>query len=137
METPKLDLHLNQPSQNAAPRSIIIRNLPWTYFHLTLISTASLASTSNALTTDILTARTYLTSALQQFLGLTGTAIPIDFLKVQGTDVWIRVPREDGAVLANALSGWLGAEGMAWRIRGKTEWLGRLIAGDGRNLFDA
>lgn len=123
-------------SQDLAPQTITIRNLPWTYFHLTLISTTSLTSASNAPAVDILTARTYITSALQQFLGMTGTAIPIDFLKAKGRDIWIRVPREDGAVFANAINAWIGVEGMAWRIREKTEWLGRLIAGDGRNLFD-
>lgn len=86
---------------------------------------------------DVLTARSYFTSALQQFLGITGTAIPIDFLKVEGSDAWIRVPRDDGAVVVSAVSGWIGTDGFAWRIRGKSEWLGSLIAGDGRELFDA
>ncbi|KAL8927984.1 MAG: hypothetical protein Q9208_002059 [Pyrenodesmia sp. 3 TL-2023] len=82
----------------------------------------------------MLTARTYLTSALQQYRGLTGTAICIDFLKLDGQDVWIRVPREDGAVVVGAVSAWLGAQGVAWRVRGKGEWLGALAAGDGRDL---
>lgn len=94
-------------------------------------------SSSSAPTVDVLTARTYLTSALQQFLGMTGTAIPIDFLKVEGMDVWIRVPREDGAIVVSAVTGWIGSEGTAWRIRGKGEWLGGLVAGDGRDLFEA
>ncbi|KAI4177843.1 MAG: hypothetical protein LQ343_000307 [Gyalolechia ehrenbergii] len=85
---------------------------------------------------DILTARTYLTSALQQYLGLAGTAISIDFLKVQGRDIWVRVPREDGAAFVGAVSGWVGSGGVAWRIRGKSEWLGSLVAGDGRELFE-
>lgn len=86
---------------------------------------------------DILTARTHFTSALQQFLGLAGTAISIDFLKVQGKDVWVRVPRDDSAAFLAALSGWIGHDGVAWRIRGKSEWLGSLVAGDGRELFDS
>ncbi|KAL8843145.1 MAG: hypothetical protein Q9170_000275 [Blastenia crenularia] len=52
---------------------------------------------------DILTARTFLTAALQQYLGLAGTAIAIDFLKVEGSDVWVRVPREDGAAVVGAI----------------------------------
>ena len=84
---------------------------------------------------DILTARTYLSSALQQFLGLTGLAISIDFLKVEGKDVWIRVPREDGLAVSNAISTWVGSEGVSWRIKGKSDWLANLAAGDGQQLF--
>lgn len=94
-------------------------------------------STSSAPAIDMLTARTYLTSALRQFLGLTGTAISIDFLKLEARDVWIRVPREDGAAVVSAVSAWMGAEGVAWRIRGKSEWLGGLVAGNGMELFEA
>ncbi|KAI4281925.1 MAG: hypothetical protein L6R38_003348 [Xanthoria sp. 2 TBL-2021] len=113
-----------------------IRHLPWTYFHLSLISSEITSQATDA-EVDILTARTYLTSALQQFLGITGTAIPVDFLKVEGRNIWIRVPRDDSAVVVSALSGWIGREGVAWRIKGKSEWLGSLIAGDGSHLFEA
>ncbi|KAL8756574.1 MAG: hypothetical protein Q9199_002855 [Rusavskia elegans] len=113
-----------------------IRHLPWTYFHLSLIS-SEITSQSTDAEVDILTARTYLTSALQQFLGITGTAIPVDFLKVEGRNIWIRVPRDDSAVVVSALSGWIGRESVAWRIKGKSEWLGSLVAGDGSDLFEA
>ena len=117
--------------------TITIRHLPWTYLHLILISASEITATATDAEVDILTARTYLTSALQQFLGITGTAIPVDFLKVDGREVWIRVPRDDSAVVVSALSGWIGYEGVAWRIKGKSEWLGSLVAGDGRDLFEA
>ena len=120
-----------------APSTTIIRNLPWTYLHLTLISSSTIMSASSTPAIDALTARSYLTSALQRFLGLAGTAISIDFLKVDGRDIWIRVPREDGAAVVGAVNGWVGMEGVAWRIRGKSEWLGGLVAGDGRELFEA
>lgn len=113
-----------------------IRHLPWTYFHLSLISPEITSQCTDA-EVDILTARTYLTSALQQFLGITGTAIPVDFLKVEGRNIWIRVPRDDSAVIVSALSGWIGRESVAWRIKGKSEWLGSLVAGDGSDLFEA
>ena len=74
---------------------------------------------------DALTARTYLTSALAQFLGLTGRAIGIDILKAEGRDCWIRVAREDGVAVERALVAW-GAEGVAWRVRGVGAWLGGL-----------
>ncbi|KAL8739333.1 MAG: hypothetical protein Q9181_000064 [Wetmoreana brouardii] len=136
MDISKPDSPKSQSAEAPISQTITIRNLPWTYFHLILISTTTLMSTSSAPAIDILTARTYFTSALQQFLGMTGTAIPIDFLKVEGRDVWIRVPREDSAIVMSALSGWTGSEGVAWRTKGKSEWLGSLTAGDGRELFE-
>lgn len=102
---------------------------------------------------DALSARTYLSSALSQFLGLTGTAIPIDILKIEpgssssspstGSDksdcVWVRVPREDAAAVVAALSSWIGggASGtnVAWRVCAKGNYLGALVHGSGRDLF--
>lgn len=116
-------------------RSITIRNPPHIYLHLSLL--ASTLPSSNQPPVDTLTARTYLTSALSQFLGLTGTAIPIDFLKVEARDVWIRVPREDSAAVVGALSQWIGKDGgVSWRVKGKGEWLGAVAAGDGSQLFE-
>ena len=66
---------------------------------------------------------------------MTGTAIPIDILKVEGRDVWVRVPREDGRAVVEAGSGWVN-EAVTWRVKGKSEWLGGLVAGNGRDLFD-
>ncbi len=50
--------------------------------------------------------------------------------------MWVRIPREDGVAVVSAISGWVGAEGAAWRIRGKGDWLGAVVAGSGRNIFD-
>lgn len=109
-----------------------IRNPPFTYLYLTLVT----SSTSNALPIDILTARAYLTSAVSQFLGITGTAIPVDVLKVEGRDVWLRVPREDAAAVVGALSQWVAKDGgVSWRVNRKGEWLGIVAAGDGHELF--
>jgi ribonuclease P/MRP protein subunit POP8 len=119
----------------AVYRSITIRNPPHTYLHLTLLTTT--VPSSKQPPVDILTARTYLTSALSQFLGLTGTAIPVDFLKVEGRDVWIRTPREDSIAVVGALSQWIGKDwGVSWRVKAKGEWLGAVIAGDGQKLFE-
>lgn len=48
----------------------------------------------------------------------------------------MRVPREDGAAVVGAISGWVGGEGVAWRIREKGDWLGPVIAGGGRRIFE-
>ncbi|KAI9843484.1 MAG: hypothetical protein M1837_006330 [Sclerophora amabilis] len=103
-----------------------IRNTPWGYLHLELTTTATTVPPL-----DILTARTSLTAALTQFLGLTGSAMPIDILKVEGRDCWIRVAREDLNAVAAAVGGWVGG-GQAdavvgWRVKGKAGFLGELI----------
>ncbi|KAL2038502.1 hypothetical protein N7G274_008841 [Stereocaulon virgatum] len=124
----------SETAPEAVYRSITIRNPPHTYLHLALLNTT--VTSPNQPPVDILTARTYLTSALSQFLGLTGTAIPVDFLKVEGRDVWIRIPREDSTAVVGALSQWIGKEGaVSWRVKAKGEWLGAVIAGDGQELF--
>lgn len=121
-----------------AHRRITIRNPPFTYIHLTLLTSSTSLPTFNSPPIDILTARTHLTSAIGQFLGITGTAIPIDLLKVEDRDVWIRVPREDAAGVVGALSQWVGKDGgVSWRVKGKGEWLGVAAAGDGHKLFQA
>ncbi|KAK0512819.1 hypothetical protein JMJ35_004836 [Cladonia borealis] len=124
-----------KPTSHSSSRSLTIRNPPYTYLHLILL-TSTLSSSSQP-PVDILTARTYLTSALSQYLGLTGTAIPIDFLKVEGGSLWIRVPREDEVALVGALSQWVGKDGdVSWRVKAKGEWLGSVVAGNGDHLFE-
>ena len=119
-----------------AQRTITIRNPPFTYLHLTLLTSTISVPISNSPPIDILTARAHLTSALNQFLGITGTAIPVDFLKVEGRDVWIRISREDAAAVVGALSQWVGKDGgTSWRVNGKGEWLGVVAAADGHQLF--
>ena len=119
-----------------AQKTITIRHPPFTYFHLTLLTSSNSYPISSAPSIDILTARAHLTSALSQFLGITGTAIPIDFLKVEDRDVWIRVPREDAAAVAGAVSQWVGMDGeSSWRVQRKGEWLGIVAATDGHELF--
>ena len=125
-----------EPMPHSFHDSITIRNPPYTYLHLILLISTPASSSHPPL--DLLTARTYLTTALSQYLGLTGTAIPIDFLKVEGRSVWIRVPREDGVALVGALSQRVGNKGdVSWRVKAKGEWLGSVVAGNGDHLFDA
>ena len=113
--------------------SSTFRKRPWTYLHLILLGSDAKPVTS----VDEITARTHLTSALNQFLGLSGTAIVVDILQVTGHVVYIRVPREDSRAVIEAVSGWIGGgAGHAWRIVGRGEWLGALKHGDGRELFE-
>ena len=119
-----------------AQRKITIRNPPFTYLHLTLLTSSASLQLPNSPPVDILTARAHLTSALSQFLGITGTAIPIDFLKVEGRDAWIRVPREDAVAVAGALTQWVGKDGgVSWMVKGTGNWLGVVAADDGHELF--
>ena len=118
--------------------STVIKKLPFVYFHLSLITNGPLLEKSMLAEAaiDMITARTNLDSALQQYLGLSGTAIPIDLLKVEGRDVWIRLPREDGSAVQGCLSQWTGRDGsVTWRIKAKANVLGQLAAGDGRAHF--
>ncbi len=149
MSTSPPPTHSPSPFQSPplSPNLLTIRRPPFTYLHLTLLrSSSSLSSTTTTATTadiDILTFHAHLASALQQFLGETGLAIPIDFLKVQGADCWIRVPREDGVAVGEAVSGWVGTMGVGgggevgWRVKGRADWLGAVVAGTGRKVFEA
>nr|KMM66999.1 hypothetical protein CPAG_03335 [Coccidioides posadasii RMSCC 3488] len=149
--------------------TFISRKPEWAYIHLELYVAFARTSTRNSYLThshqisgsnseplDLLTAKTYLTSALSQFLGLSGTAIPFDILKLQAESLpvgaasarrktrntlWIRVPHGDAAALIAAVSSWVGGSSgdggssVAWKIRAKGSWLGALVGGTGRELF--
>ncbi|GAM36003.1 hypothetical protein TCE0_018f04757 [Talaromyces pinophilus] len=151
------------------------RNPQWTYFKLQLIPHSS--HPIKNFTIDPLTARSYLTSALSQFLGLMGSSIGIDILKIENPspplrleqqqqqqqnesngrgdfpNVWIRVPRDDGAAVLAALSSWVGSlsssststgpgdsedgegGGVAWRICAKGNYLSAIVHGSGEGAF--
>lgn len=82
---------------------------------------------------DALQFRSHCTSALNRFLGATGTAIPLDILKVQGAECWIRVPREDLGAFAAAITAWPGVKqgsngaSSVLRLRASGNWLGSLL----------
>ncbi|RAO73665.1 uncharacterized protein BHQ10_009677 [Talaromyces amestolkiae] len=146
------------------------RNPQWAYFKLQLIPHSH--HTIKNFSIDALTARSYLISALSQFLGLMGTTIGVDILKIEnpssplpeqkgmkiGADVpnvWIRVPRDDGAAVLAALSSWAGSlssssgsvgagagesEGVeegsvAWRVCAKGNYLSAIVHGSGDGVF--
>ncbi|KAG9850612.1 hypothetical protein KCU98_g4257, partial [Aureobasidium melanogenum] len=106
-----------------------IRNPPWTYLQLSLITN------SPNYQLDALTAHLHLRAALSQFLGLHGTAIPIDILKLHNNDVHIRVPREDASALVVAVGGWVGKAGEGWRVKNFSSWGVALHSSAGADLF--
>lgn len=103
-----------------------IRTPPYAYAHLELITTAAAAATT---TLDDLQVRSYLTSALKRFLGVTGSGMPVDILKVDGRHCWVRVPRQDLGAFAAALAAWPGSGGAVtgFLIRAAGDWLGALV----------
>ncbi|PQE12022.1 ribonuclease P MRP subunit POP8 protein [Rutstroemia sp. NJR-2017a BVV2] len=131
-EVPALSKHKHKASADKGleQHTLTISKPPYTYLHLRLITTSSSAQKTKL---DELTAKSYLTSALTQFLGLTGSAIPIDILKTEGRDVWVRTMREDGSAVVAAVGGWVRAVGgetegeMGWRVVGRGNWLGGLV----------
>ncbi|KAA8647622.1 hypothetical protein EYZ11_003243 [Aspergillus tanneri] len=134
--------------------SFTSRNPPWTYLKLQLIHQPGTSTTVQSQPLDPLTVRTYLTSALSQFLGLAGSAISIDILQISPETsqrkkpnstnkiVWIRVPCEDASAVVAALSSWIGGNpgggvvgSVAWKVCAKGNFLGALIQGPGDDLF--
>lgn len=127
------------------------RNPPWTYLKLQLIHQPGTSTTVQSQPLDPLTARTYLNSALSQFLGLSGTTISIDILKISPDSpqqkpvdkmVWVRVPRQDASAVVAAVSSWIGGGtgsgsvgSVAWRVCAKGNYLGALTQGSGEDLF--
>jgi ribonuclease P/MRP protein subunit POP8 len=93
-----------------------IRNPPWSYLQLSLITN------SPDYQLDALTAHLHLRAALSQFLGLHGTAIPIDILKLHGNNVHVRVLSEDASAVVIAVGGWVGKAGEGWRVRNSGSW---------------
>ena len=115
------------------------RHPPYAYIHLAL-STLTPPSTTSAQTLDAVTVRSHLTSALQTYLGITGAAIQIDILKVEGSDFWIRVPRDDAEATLAAVSQWSSARdsGVAMRVKGRGSWLGGVMGREvGRRAWEA
>jgi ribonuclease P/MRP protein subunit POP8 len=109
-----------------------IRNPPWSYLHLQHINTDG-KSTPDL---DTVTAHLHLKASLTQFLGLHGSAVPIDVLKVEDSDVWIRVPNPDMSAVVAAVGGWVSSNGEGWRIKGSSSWDARALARDsGQDLF--
>ena len=113
-----------------------IKQPQFAYAHLSLISDPPKDDSM-----DVITFRSHLTSALSQFLGFTGSAIAVDFLKIEGKDCWIRVPRQDLSAVVAAVGGWVGGSEdsqVGWRVKGSGNWLSTLIANrDIENIWNS
>ena len=72
-------------------------------------------------------------AALTQFLGLSGSAISVDILKVEGREAWIRLPREDLSPVVAAVGGWVGESDdnrigrVGWKVKSSGNWLSTLV----------
>src|SRR5437764_9878716 len=97
--------------------TVTLRTTPYSYLQLSVTSIDRRIARHPL---DTITARTYLTSALSQYLGLTGTAIPIDILKVADQNFWVRVPKEDASAVIAAVGQWTNASvGVSLKIEGR------------------
>ena len=125
-----MDVGTQKPLQKREPvqkaLTFTVRGSPYHYLQLSL---TNITETVNRVPLDAITARTHLTSALSQYLGLTGTAIPIDILKVTDRDFWIRVPEDDASAVIAAVGQWTNAlVGVSLRVEGRGVWLGGVVA---------
>jgi len=112
-----------------------IRQPTWTYFHLSLHTIGPIQTTH-----DLLTARQNLNAALSKYFGLFGSAVPIDILKHQDRELWIRVPRENASLVQESLAAWhipgsAPNSGIKYVIHSQGDWLVNLVSGDGQDLF--
>ncbi|KAI1429559.1 hypothetical protein F5Y12DRAFT_411888 [Xylaria sp. FL1777] len=111
--------------------SSVIKAPPYSYAHLELFN----AEPSKTGELDALQVKSYCTASLRQFLGVTGMAIPLDILKVEGRSCWLRLPRENLGAFAAAITAWQGTtqDGVHFtlQIRGCSDWLGALVGQQG------
>jgi ribonuclease P/MRP protein subunit POP8 len=111
---------------------LTLSDAPWIYIRL-----QHLTSSTQPSDLDAVTAHLHLTTALSQFLGLHGAAIPFDILKLDGQDVWIRLPHEDSSAVFAAVGGWVSANGEGWRVKCSSSWDASALSKDsGQELFD-
>ncbi|PHH86505.1 hypothetical protein CDD83_10128 [Cordyceps sp. RAO-2017] len=86
---------------------------------------------------DNLQVKSYCSAALRQFLGLTGMAISLDILKVDGVECWVRVPRPDLGSFAAAITAWRGTSDggthCLLRLKQCSDWLGVMVGADGQD----
>ncbi|KAK6430949.1 hypothetical protein LTR95_012890 [Oleoguttula sp. CCFEE 5521] len=116
--------------------NLTLRNPQWAYIHLSLVTAKLPSSYPDYPPLDALTSHLNLTSALSQFLGLHGGAIPIDILKLEGQDVWVRIPANDRVGFVAAMGGWAGRGGESWRVVGWSSWSANARGKDGgKDLF--
>ncbi len=132
-DTMDLDLPASTPQKTKPPTTttLTLKNPPFAYAHLTPLTPSAAPQPE----LDTLQIRSYLTTALRQFLGDTGAAIPIDILHLQQSSVWVRVPRADLGAFAAGVTAFAGVPGqggsgggrVVLRVRACGDWLGGLL----------
>jgi ribonuclease P/MRP protein subunit POP8 len=122
----------SQPTSKSTKSQVLhTSTLPrpsFAYLHLSLLSSSPTPTTQQP---DNLQIRSYLTMALRQFLGDTGAGIPVDILKVQGDECWVRVPSGDLGAVSGAITAFPGVskegELTLLGVKGAGDWLGALV----------
>ncbi|KAK4229880.1 hypothetical protein QBC38DRAFT_471299 [Podospora fimiseda] len=122
MSPTPMDLDIPKYSKTLTQQTI--SSPPFSYIHL---------STSTHQNLDNLLLRSYLTSALRQFLGDTGVAIPVDILSCTSSQAWIRVPRQDLGAFAGAITSFSGQQSLLLQIKACGDFLGSLIGKGGKD----
>lgn len=59
----------------------------------------------------------------------------MDILNLEGSDVHVRVPREDASAVVIAVGGWMGKGGEGWRVKSQGSWGVGLSSSAEVNLF--
>lgn len=85
---------------------------------------------------DAVTLNMYITSALEQFLGLHGRSIAFDILDISSKDIWIRVQRQDASAFVAAMGGWTGRNGVGLSVRDSSPWGPFSVNAGAQRLFD-
>lgn len=124
---------IRKTSKNQILCEFSIRKSDWAYICLQHLSDPS--KPKQAL--DGVTAQMQITAALSSFLGLHGTAIPFDILKLEKQDVWIRVPADYRAAWIAAVGGWTSSSHSSWRVKDWSHWNASACGKHfGQDLFD-
>lgn len=109
----------------------------WTHLHFQHVAPGGKSKGNNDQQLDGVTAHLHLTAALSSFLGVHGAAIPVDITKLEGQEVWIRIPADDRAAVIAAAGGWISGSGESWRVKGWSHWNARASGRDaGQKLFE-
>ncbi|KAK8136882.1 hypothetical protein PG984_004822 [Apiospora sp. TS-2023a] len=116
--------------------SCVIKEPLFSYAHLQVLNGNPL---QEPIEVDALQVRSYCMKALQQFLGIAGTAISIDILKVDGANCWLRIPRDSLGAFSAAITAWRGEyeDGIhtTFQIKGCSDWLGSLVGQVGQDTL--